>query len=292
MRLLRYCTAIVALTAFLSTSVYGQFSEVGLHARISDMANAEANGGGDTSLIGINPGGVNNWGINQWDLSSIAGETVTEVTLTFNTGNLTNTSVRGSTGDTISLHQMYSSNAGWLEGGQVVNGTNVQTAGAATYNFQGQTSETAGTAWKDANGVDVANFLGSFDPTPIDSVPGYASDYDPRPATIEFTIPIALAQSWVDDPASFAGLVLVSNDDGDGAGRFNFQGNPAILSINPTPPFVLGDVDMNGVVNFLDIQPFIAVLTSGVLQAEADIDMNGAVNFLDIQPFIGILTGP
>ncbi len=50
-----------------------------------------------------------------------------------------------------------------------------------------------------------------------------------------------------------------------------------------------GDVDLNGVVNFLDIQPFIVVLSSNGSQAEADTNCDGAVNFLDIQAFIDIL---
>ena len=54
---------------------------------------------------------------------------------------------------------------------------------------------------------------------------------------------------------------------------------------------ILGDVDRNGVVDFLDIVPFIDVVTGGVLQAEADTDQNGVVDFLDIVPFIDIITG-
>ena len=54
-------------------------------------------------------------------------------------------------------------------------------------------------------------------------------------------------------------------------------------------PFLLGDVDLNGVVNFLDIGPFIDLLSSNSFLDEADIDRNGVVNFLDIQPFIGLL---
>lgn len=44
-------------------------------------------------------------------------------------------------------------------------------------------------------------------------------------------------------------------------------------------------------VTFLDINPFILVLSSNSFQAEADIDLDGAVTFLDIQPFINILAG-
>ena len=54
---------------------------------------------------------------------------------------------------------------------------------------------------------------------------------------------------------------------------------------------LLGDVDANGTVDFLDIAPFIAVLSGGTFQCEADCDENGVVNFLDISPFIAILSG-
>ena len=52
---------------------------------------------------------------------------------------------------------------------------------------------------------------------------------------------------------------------------------------------LLGDVNQDGMVNLLDISPFIGILSIGGIQAEADIDQNGTVNFLDIAPFIGIL---
>lgn len=54
---------------------------------------------------------------------------------------------------------------------------------------------------------------------------------------------------------------------------------------------LLGDVNLDGVVDFLDITPFISVLFSGRLQAEADIDQNGNVDLQDISPFIAILSG-
>ena len=52
---------------------------------------------------------------------------------------------------------------------------------------------------------------------------------------------------------------------------------------------LLGDVNRNGTVNFLDIAPFISVLSSGEYQFEADCDQSGAVTFLDISPFIALL---
>lgn len=56
-------------------------------------------------------------------------------------------------------------------------------------------------------------------------------------------------------------------------------------------PVLLGDVDLSGEVNFLDISPFIAHLSNGTDQDEADCNEDGTVSFLDIAPFIGILSG-
>ena len=57
-------------------------------------------------------------------------------------------------------------------------------------------------------------------------------------------------------------------------------------------PIMLGDVDLSGRVDFLDIGPFIALLSSGGFQEEADIDGSDVVDFLDIGPFIAILSAP
>ena len=52
---------------------------------------------------------------------------------------------------------------------------------------------------------------------------------------------------------------------------------------------LLGDVNGDGIVNFLDIPAFIAVLTGGGFLAEADIDGSGEIDFLDIPLFVDIL---
>ena len=53
---------------------------------------------------------------------------------------------------------------------------------------------------------------------------------------------------------------------------------------------VLGDVNRDGSVNFLDISSFIGYLSSGDFLAEADVDQSGTVDFLDISPFISLLS--
>ena len=91
--------------------------------------------------------------------------------------------------------------------------------------------------------------------------------------------------------------------DADGSGqslqRDDFAASGSLVASwiadAPTPgffegQFLLGDINQDGVVNFLDISPFISRLQTGIFLAEADIDGNGLVNFLDISPFISLLS--
>ena len=67
----------------------------------------------------------------------------------------------------------------------------------------------------------------------------------------------------------------------------------AQVELNPVVQgsVLLGDVNEDTVVNFLDIAPFIGVLSAaGGFQAEADINEDGVLSFLDIASFIGVLT--
>jgi hypothetical protein len=75
----------------------------------------------------------------------------------------------------------------------------------------------------------------------------------------------------------------------------NGNSSTSWISALPTPgafelPFLLGDVNQDGVVNFLDISPFISVLSNSTFADEADINGDGNVDFLDISPFIALLS--
>jgi hypothetical protein len=73
--------------------------------------------------------------------------------------------------------------------------------------------------------------------------------------------------------------------------------NNSMLNFNwlsvesPTPPVLLGDCNLDGGVNFLDITPFIGTLSTATYLEEADCNEDGGVSFLDISPFIAILSG-
>ena len=52
---------------------------------------------------------------------------------------------------------------------------------------------------------------------------------------------------------------------------------------------LLGDVDLNGVVDFFDVGPFVTVLVTSSFQFEADMNEDGDVDFDDISLFIAAL---
>lgn len=63
----------------------------------------------------------------------------------------------------------------------------------------------------------------------------------------------------------------------------------ATLDLQPETSVLLGDVNLDGIVDFFDIFAFIAVLESRTFQLEADLNQDCKVNFLDISPFITYL---
>ena len=54
--------------------------------------------------------------------------------------------------------------------------------------------------------------------------------------------------------------------------------------------FLLGDVNIDGEVNFLDISPFVSLLSNSEFLNEADTNRDGKVDFLDITPFVALLS--
>ena len=93
-------------------------------------------------------------------------------------------------------------------------------------------------------------------------------------------------------------LLLVVFGTPNAFGEF---GNSAFAFDTPTlnanralvvPAVLLGDANCDGIIDFLDIAAFVAILSGGAPKPEADIDQNGIVDFLDITPFIAILSAP
>ena len=69
----------------------------------------------------------------------------------------------------------------------------------------------------------------------------------------------------------------------------NPDGETRAFLLTPVEKIILGDVNLDGVVNLLDIDPFILRVSTLTYQAEADVNSDGEVNLLDVAPFIAIL---
>ena len=95
------------------------------------------------------------------------------------------------------------------------------------------------------------------------------------------------------DFGSAAGLFgTISTSSSDIEWDLSRLQNQGIISVaSSDSSLVLGDCNLDGSVNFLDISPFITLLTTASYLEEADINQDGAVNFLDIGLFISILSG-
>ena len=105
--------------------------------------------------------------------------------------------------------------------------------------------------------------------------------------TSDSTDPVRLLD-LIDNSSTRADLRFSSNTGGD---VFILNKRDGIIRrLVADPAFVLGDVNGDGIVNFLDIAPFISVLSDGGIQAEADVNGDGTVSFLDIAPFILLLS--
>ena len=107
---------------------------------------------------------------------------------------------------------------------------------------------------------------------------------------------VQIFEDWLEeiDPNNNLGSgSLAVNSIAEANGRLLFTVLTQDLSysfVDVVIEFEAGDVNRDGSVNFLDISPFISVLSTGDFQAEADVDRSGGVNFLDIAPFIQVLS--
>ena len=62
------------------------------------------------------------------------------------------------------------------------------------------------------------------------------------------------------------------------------------LSLNQLEQ-ILGDINGDGNVNLIDVEPFVALLVAGRFQTAADINCDGAVDLLDVGAFVDLLVG-
>jgi hypothetical protein len=81
--------------------------------------------------------------------------------------------------------------------------------------------------------------------------------------------------------------------NGTGIASFEHVRNPVpALTLTFVPePLLLGDVNGDGDVNGLDVDPFVEVVLGGPYQQEADMNEDQVVNGLDVDPFVAAVVG-
>ena len=96
----------------------------------------------------------------------------------------------------------------------------------------------------------------------------------------------SFATHWSDmlDPAVQLGF----NDGANGSVLYGTDQGTVSFSV---VSILIGDVNLDGSVDLLDVAPFVELLSNGGFQAEADINQDGQVNLLDVQPFVDLLSG-
>lgn len=98
----------------------------------------------------------------------------------------------------------------------------------------------------------------------------------------------SLFGSAIHDLTPFSGLPA-TGDSGDIV--IGEPDNNQVIGRWQVVSVLLGDVNLDGAVNLLDVSPFVSVVANGTYQAEADINQDGEVNLLDVEPFVAILSG-
>lgn len=86
------------------------------------------------------------------------------------------------------------------------------------------------------------------------------------------------------------GITFESSDVFDGTDFINTPAYVVIDELILSPEIVIGDVNEDGVVDLLDVGPFVAILSQNGFQPEADINQDGIVDLLDVGSFVDIIS--
>ncbi len=92
---------------------------------------------------------------------------------------------------------------------------------------------------------------------------------------------------------SFGDKLAANDFNNDGFVDVAFtDGNSVRILLNQLGgQFLIGDVNLDGQIDLLDVSPFVELLVSGEFQLEADINQDGDVDLLDVGPFVQLIGG-
>jgi hypothetical protein len=112
-----------------------------------------------------------------------------------------------------------------------------------------------------------------------------ANDFQPQGGE---TYAVVMAAGGLDG-TTFGSEILPDLADGL-SWSVDYSANAVTLEVLGSS-LVLGDVNGDGVVNGLDVDPFVEVLLSGPYDAAADMNQDEVVNGLDVDPFVVAVVG-
>ena len=61
-------------------------------------------------------------------------------------------------------------------------------------------------------------------------------------------------------------------------------------TINSKSSLIVGDINCDGLVNLLDVDPFVDLLSNNEFEPKADINQDGELDLLDVAPFVNLLS--
>ena len=138
------------------------------------------------------------------------------------------------------------------------------------------TTGTAGMSVEILVGIAAAEGCTAFGPLYLDEATAVTFGPLTSPVDMQIELPAGSGQFWIQARAI------------DSTGTAGNTSNLVMLEFEVE--FLLGDVNRDGAVNLLDVQPFVDLLSSSDFQAEADTNGDGAVNLLDVASFIDLLS--
>lgn len=278
------CIAAAASVAVADVAVVGAFKDNTLYEPLSGLV---SNGAGEHFFVGRSGQGDARRGLVAFDLSSIpAGATVTGVDVILK---LSRTAGAAGPRD-VSLHLALQD---WGEGTSVAFGNEGAGAPATPGDATWQHTFYNTTLWASPGGDFAAAASATL------SVGDIAVYTWGSTAAL-----VADVQGWVDDPATNFGWVVIGDESASStAKRFDTHEAAAVdqpklrITYTPAPPPCLGDMNCDGVVNFKDIDRFVAALgyPGGAgwpypcPWTNADANQDGNVTFKDIDPFVAQL---
>ena len=102
--------------------------------------------------------------------------------------------------------------------------------------------------------------------------------------TIQFELPAGVYTFFVDGQ--------INGDDGFNVVQGQPRGSDVHFCVHGTiVPNLLGDLNCDGMVDLLDVGPFVDLLAASGFSDKADINQDGEFNLLDVGPFVSLLSG-